>query len=299
MEPNTVAVVLNPNAGNGKTLAVLPKVHEALKSLDRPYHIHLTERAGDGEVAAKRFAQEGASLVISVGGDGTIYEVVNGLCQSGTMVPMGIVPAGNGSDFARTIGSAKRVEDCVLAACAAKPRAIDVGRATFSDGTQRCFVNIAGLGFDALVASRAPKTKFLPGANLPYLVAALRTLATYRNLKVAIEVDGETISTYAVFVQVANAKYMGGGYKIVPTADIEDGHLDLALVADLSKGDLLRTLPRVYGGHHTNHPKFHHVRARSIRVETIEPALVQLDGEIAGQSPVQFDVMPAALMLAG
>ncbi|MCC6793394.1 MAG: hypothetical protein IT336_17045, partial [Thermomicrobiales bacterium] len=198
MEPNSIAVVLNPNAGSGKTLAVLPKVHAVLKELGRPYHIHLTERAGDGEVAAKRFAAEGAALILSVGGDGTIYEVVNGICQSGTKVPMGIVPAGNGSDFARTIGSPKKVEDCVRAACAAVPRPIDVGRATFGDDMVRYFINIGGLGFDALVASRASHTKFLPGANLPYLAAALRTLASYRNIKVTIEVDGETISTYAV-----------------------------------------------------------------------------------------------------
>jgi YegS/Rv2252/BmrU family lipid kinase len=299
VEPNSIAVVLNPNAGSGKTLAALPKVHEVLKELGRPYHIHLTERPGDGEVSAKRFAQDGASLVLSVGGDGTIYEVVNGLCQSGMTVPMGVVPAGNGSDFARTIGTPKRIEDSVHAACAAVPRAIDAGRATFADGSTRHFINIAGLGFDAIVASRASRTKFLPGANLPYLAAAMRTLATFRNFKVTIEVDGDALSTYAVFVQVANAKYMGGGYKIVPSADIEDGMLDLAIVGDLSKPDLLRTLPTVYGGKHINHPKFRHIRARKIRIESIEPALVQLDGEIAGGSPVTFDVMPAALMLAG
>jgi diacylglycerol kinase (ATP) len=199
----------------------------------------------------------------------------------------------------RTIGTPKKIEDAVRAACRATPRAIDVGRATFKDGMTRHFINIAGLGFDALVASRAPRTKFLPGANLPYLVAALRTLATYRNIKVTIEVDGETISTYAVFVQVANAKYMGGGYKIVPGADIEDGLLDLAIVADLTKPDLLRTLPRVYGGGHVNHPKFRHIRAKQVRIETVEPALVQLDGEIAGHAPATFEVVPAGLMLAG
>ena len=299
MEPNTIAVVLNPVAGGGKTLTALPKVHEALKSLDRPYHIHLTERAGDGRVAAKRFAQDGASLILSVGGDGTIHEVVNGLCESGTSATMGVVPAGNGSDFARTINASKKIEESVAAACNGRSRPIDVGRAILADGTTRCFINVAGLGFDALVAERVQHTKFLPGANLPYLAAALQTLVSYRNIKVAVEADGESFSTYAVFVQIANAKYMGGGYKIAPMADIEDGLLDVAIVGDLSKPDLLRTLPRVYGGGHINHPKFKHLRARKVRIETLEPALVQLDGEIVGNSPVTFEVMPAALMLAG
>lgn len=299
MQPNTVAVVLNPKAGGGKTLAVLPRVHDTLRALDRPYHIHVTERAGDGRVAAARLASEGAALILSVGGDGTIHEVVNGLCESGAKVPLGIVPAGSGSDFARTVGASEKIEEAVRAACDGRSRPIDVGRATFADGSARFFVNVAGLGFDALVAERAHRTKFLPGANLPYLVAALWTLATYRNIKVAIDADGELISTHAVFAQVANAKYMGGGYQIAPMADLEDGLLDLALVGDLSKAALLRTLPKVYGGGHVNHPRFTHLRARRIRVETIQPALVQLDGEVCGQSPVTFDVIPGALLLAG
>lgn len=299
MEPNTIAVVLNPVAGGGKTLTALPRVHEALKTLGRPYHIHLTERAGDGRVAAKRLAQDGAALILSVGGDGTIHEIANGLCESGTMVPLGVVPAGNGSDFARTINASKKIEESVRAACNGRTRTIDIGRATFNDGATRCFINVAGLGFDALVAERAHDTKFLPGANLPYLAAALRTLVSYRNIKVTVEADGESISTYAVFVQIANAKFMGGGYKIAPMADLEDGLLDVAIVGDLTKPDLLRTLPKVYGGGHVNHPKFTHLRARRIRIETLEPALVQLDGELVGNSPVTFDVLPGALMLAG
>lgn len=299
MEPNMIAVVLNPVAGGGKTLAVLPRVRAALESLGKPYHVHLTTRAGDGADSASRLAREGASLVIAVGGDGTIHEVANGLFQSGTRVPMGIVPAGNGSDFARTIGASAAVEKAVIAACTRPARAIDLGRATFADGSAHYFINVAGLGFDALVAERAHRTKFLPGANLPYLAAALQTLISFKNIETVVEFDGETIKTKAVFVQIANGKYMGGGYKIAPTADIEDGLLDLALVGDLSKFDLLRTLPSVYSGKHVNHPKFRLIRAREIRVETASPALVQLDGELLGMSPVTFSVVPSALMLAG
>jgi diacylglycerol kinase (ATP) len=259
----------------------------------------MTKSAGDGREAAARFAREGVSLVLAVGGDGTIHEIANGLCESGTKVPMGVIPAGNGSDFARTIGASKRIDEAVAAACTGRSRAIDVGCATFADGRSHCFINVAGLGFDALVAERAQRTKFLPGANLPYLAAALQTLVSYRNIKAIIDADGESITTKAVFVQIANAKFMGGGYKIAPMADIEDGYLDVALVGDLSKPDLLRTLPKVYSGSHVGHPKFRHIRAKSIRVETVQPALVQLDGEILGTAPVTFSVLPGALMLAG
>ncbi len=294
-----IAVVLNPTAGGGKTLKILPRVHASLSALNRPYHVYLTTGAGDGRDAAARLASEGASVVIAVGGDGTVQEVAIGLHESGTRVPLGVVPAGNGSDFARTIGASTKIEDAIAKATAGNVRSIDAGLATFDDGTSRLFTNIAGLGFDSLVAERAHRTKFLPGANLPYLAAALVTLIGYKNIDATIVIDGATIDTKAVFIQIANGKYMGGGYKIAPTADLEDGMLDLALVGDLSKPDLLKTLPKVYSGRHAGHPKFRLIRAKSIRVETARAARVQLDGELFGSSPVTFSVLPGALMLAG
>jgi diacylglycerol kinase (ATP) len=299
MDPQTIAVVMNPTAGGGKTLKSLPNVHAALQATGRPYHIHMTTASGDGREAATRFARDGAGLILAVGGDGTIHEVANGLYDSGTRVPLGVVPAGNGSDFARTIGASKRIAESVAKACGAQPRPIDAGLATFDDGTTRLFLNVAGLGFDALVAEKAARWKFLPGANLPYLAAALQSLVGFMNVEVSVQADGETFSTPAVFVQIANAKYMGGGYKIAPMADIEDGHLDLALVGDLSKPDLLWSIPKVYSGNHVTHPKFRHARAKSIRVEAKQPARVQLDGELLGQGPVTFTALPGALMLAG
>jgi diacylglycerol kinase family enzyme len=116
VDSNSIVVVLNPAAGGGKTLTALPKVQSAIEALGRPYHIHLTKSVGDGRDAACKLAREGAAVVIAVGGDGTIHEVVNGLCDSGTRVPLGVVPAGNGSDFARTTGASKRIEEAIAAA---------------------------------------------------------------------------------------------------------------------------------------------------------------------------------------
>ena len=292
-------VVVNPAAGGGKTLKVLPRVHAALKALDVNYHIHLTTEAGDGRAAAARYAREGASLILAVGGDGTIHEVANGVYDSGIRVPFGVVPAGNGSDFARTVGASKEIEKSIAAACSGRSRTIDAGLATLDNGTSCIFVNVAGLGFDALVAERAVRTKFLPGANLPYLAAALQSLFSFKNIETTVLVDGVIIKTKAVFIQIANGMYMGGGYKIAPMADIEDGKLDLALVGDLSKPDLLMNIPKVYTGKHVGHPKCTFKKASSIRVETIQPANLQLDGEIIGPAPVTFQVLPAALLLAG
>lgn len=299
MDEGSIAVVVNPAAGGGKTLKAVPKVHAALQSLGRPYHLHLSTAAGDCRASAARLAAGGASLLLAVGGDGTIHEVANGLRDSGTSVPLGIVPAGNGSDFARTVGAPKEIDEAIRRACVSTPRAIDAGLARFDDGTERLFVNVAGLGFDAVVAEKAARWKFLPGANLPYLAAALQVLPRFKNVPATIDVDGKRHAAPAVFVQIANAKYMGGGYKIAPMADIADGQLDLALVGDFGRLDLLRQIPKVYSGNHTSHPKFTHDRGSTIRVVTERPARVQLDGELMGEAPVTFTVLPGALMLAG
>ncbi len=298
MESGTIAVVLNPVAGGGKSLGLLPKINAELKKLGRPYHIYVTKAPGDGLQAARRFATEGASLLLSVGGDGTLNEVVNGILESGARVPFGLVSAGHGGDFARTVGTPKKVELAIQRACSGESRAIDAGRATFDDGSSRAFINVAGIGFDALVAQKAQKTR-LPGATLPYVSAAVSTLATFKNIMVRIDADGKITDTKAVFVQIANAKFMGGGFMIAPDAEIADGELHLAVVGDLGKADLLKTLPSVYSGKHVKHPKFFQYPARRIRIETIETARVQVDGEMLGAAPVTFTVEPGALQFAG
>ena len=297
MDPSTVAVILNPASGAGKTLKLVPQVMKALNAQGRPFKLHLTSRRGEATDVARQFALDGVAVVIAVGGDGTIHEVVNGLLASGRDVPLGLVPSGHGSDFARTAGTPKSVDEAVARGCAGTSRRIDVGRATFDDGTSRNFLNVAGLGFDAEVAQRVLNTR-MPGSTLPYLVAVGGALARYQNIKVKVEADGEVISETAVFVAVANARYFAGGLQIAPMAEVDDGLLDLAVIGDFGKAELIRQVPSVYRGTHVDHPKFLHRRAKSIRIETVEPARIQVDGELAGSAPVTFTVMPGALSLA-
>jgi diacylglycerol kinase (ATP) len=298
VDPSAIAVILNPASGAGKTRKLVPRVTKALQAVGRPFHLHLTTRAGEAPEVAKRFALDGAAVVIAIGGDGTLNEVANGLLTSGREVPLGLVPSGHGSDFVRTAKTPKSAEDAIALACEGKTRRIDVGRVAFDDGTSRYFINVAGLGFDAAVAQRVQRTR-LPGSTLPYLLSLVSTLVRYKNIKVRVTADGETISDDAVFVTVANGKYFGGGLMITPMSEFQDGLLDLAVIGDLGKLELLKEVPGVYRGKHVDHPKFLHRRARSIRIETAEPARVQLDGELVGSAPVTFTVEPGALLVAG
>jgi diacylglycerol kinase (ATP) len=293
-----IAVVLNPASRNGKTLKLLPRVTEALQTTGRPHEIYLTKEPNDATHAAKRFADQGADVVIAVGGDGTFNEVANGIVESGKATPMGLVPSGAGSDFVRTAGTPSDLDAAFDRALNGTRRSIDIGRATFADGTSRVFLNLAGIGIDAEIAERAEATK-LPGSTLPYLWGLGGALFKYEKLRVAVEADGQRVTGSVISVLVANAKYAAGGMYIAPMAEIADGLLDVAIIGDFGKFELVRHMPKVYRGKHVTLSKFTHLPVRSVRVETNVPARVQLDGELYGTSPVTFTVEPGALTLAG
>lgn len=293
-----IGVILNPAAGGGKALKALARVHGVLKQLERPYAIHVTKERGDAIDTARQMADDGMGRIIAVGGDGTIHEVANGIHLAEESPALGIVPIGHGRDFARTVGTEKNVELAVLKAIETDPRPIDLGLVAYADGTERAFINIAGLGFDAIVAQKAQSSR-LPGANLPYLASALSTMVAFKNFNIRVESFNETIETRAVFVQIANARYMGGGFHFAPMAVIDDGLLDVCIVGDFSKRELLRHIPKVYAGTHTGLTKFRHIRARSVKISSTSSARLQLDGELLGETPVTFSVIPGGIRLAG
>lgn len=296
MDNAPIGVIVNPQAGAGKGIGLLPRIVSTLASLERPHHLHVTTAPGEAVEVARRFAVEGAPIVIAVGGDGTVNEVANGLIESGQPTLLGVIPGGRGSDFVRSVGTPRDVPTALAHLLRAKARRIDVGRATFADGASRVFVNAAGLGFDAAVAERASRSR-MPGSTLPYLSGLVGALIRYVNLEAVVTADDRQFVLPVRSVIAANGRYLGGGMKLVPTADLADGLLDLAIIGDIARADLVRNVPRLYRGTHVNHPKFTHIPARSIRIETASPARVQLDGELFGASPVTLSVEPAALFV--
>jgi YegS/Rv2252/BmrU family lipid kinase len=296
--PEQIGVILNPRAARGKAIQLLPEIVDLLRELGVSHQIHVTAAPGEAIEVARRFAEAGFGRVVAVGGDGVVNEVANGLLTAARPAMLGVVPASRGSDFARSLGSPRQTRAALTRAVTGAPHSIDVGLVRFADGRERHYVNIAGVGFDAVVAERANRSR-VPGSALPYLTAIGTTLARHRNAAVSIERDGRRSEQRACAVLVANGRCFGGGMKIVPQAAIADGHLDLAVIGDLSKPDLIRTLPKVFWGGHLGHPKFHTEPVAEVRVESPVPLLVELDGEVVGRTPATFAIRPAALPVAG
>jgi diacylglycerol kinase (ATP) len=237
---------------------------------------------------------------VVVGGDGTVNEVVNGIAGRDG-VELAVIPRGTGWDFVRTYGIPRRLENAVEVALHGQTRVIDLGRAGYrswdgSDG-ESLFANIASAGMSGAIAKRANESSKALGGKASYLWATMAVFSRWRSDEVRVTVDGEERRGRMHDVVIANGRYFGGGMKICPEAEPDDGLFDVLLIGDLTKRDLLLTLPKTYRGKHLPHPKAEVLRGAVVELDTPEPLPVELDGEQPGTTPARFDIVPQALRL--
>jgi len=289
---------VNPAAENGSTGRRWPELAHRAATLGLNGDALISTRPGELTELAREAAGR-ADLLVAVGGDGTVNEIANGI--AGLDVELAVIPRGTGWDFVRTYGIPRRFDGAVKVALGGRPREVDLGRARYRgwDGAEResWFANIASAGMSGAVAKRTNESSKALGGKISYLWATLTVFARWRNDEVRVTVDGERRSGRMHDVVVANGRYFGGGMMICPDAEPDDGLLDVLLIGDLSKRDLLLTLPKTYRGRHLPHPKAELLRGKAVEVDAAEPLPVELDGEQPGTTPVQFDVVPQALRL--
>ena len=296
-------VIVNPRSGGGLSERRWASLVAPLADGLGPFDTRFTEKVGDGARIARQEAEAGRTLVIAFGGDGTISEVAHGLVSSGKDVELGILPRGTGGDFRRTLDLPKGPREAARRLKEAPGRWIDVGQATFVDGegktTTRTFVNEASFGFSSAVASRANQSSKALGAKLSFLGATLSTLMGYHNVEVTIAVDGGAPQRRTVMLgTVGNGRFFGGGMKICPEAVLDDGRLDLVVVGDLSRFEVMTKIGSLYDGTHLKLKQVSSTRASRVEVRGVDPAVVipvELDGETPGFLPASFEVLPRRL----
>ena len=242
----------------------------------------------------------GARLLVAVGGDGTVNEVVNGLAEADADADLAVIPRGTGVDFVRTFEIPTVLDGAIRVALMGRPRAIDLGLATFrswsGETRSRHFVNVASAGMSGAIAKRVNEQKSRL-AKASYFLATFSVFARWQPGDVRVSVDHELRSGRMRDVVVANGRYFAAGMKICPEAEPDDGLLDALLIGDVTKVDLARTLPKIYRGTHLPHPKAELLRGRVVSVDADVPLPVQLDGEQPGTTPVSFEVLPRTLRL--
>ncbi len=295
-------VIVNPVAGAYSTRRKWPRISRLLKHIGLSFDYKYTEGAGHAIELAREAASDGYRYLVAVGGDGTAHEVANGILRSVSSANMalGIISTGTGSDFARSVGVPRDYSSACSSLTGQRKLLIDVGVVEYQSkgqSLQRFFVNAAGVGFDAAVVEATERFPKYFGGTIPYLAGLMRTLFGYQNKLVSLSVGDRAETMRALSIVVANGRYLGGGMHIAPQAEFGDSLLDMVIVGDIGKFELLKALPTVYKGTHITHPKVRMEKAPHITIESSERILVHADGELLGEGPASFWLMPAALSI--
>jgi YegS/Rv2252/BmrU family lipid kinase len=298
-----VVFVVNPASANGSTRRRWPEIaHQAAEAgLVGP--ALLSEGPGQIAELARRVCEDGARLVVAVGGDGTVNEAVNGLMRvdAERRAELATVPRGTGKDFARSFGIPTAVAKALDVARGGAVRTVDVGRASFVqwDGSpgESYFANFAGAGISGAVAARANASSKALGGKVAFFRATTSVFMRWRNTHYDVQIDGARRSGRMLEVIAAIGDQLAGGMRLAPGADPADGLLDVVLIGDATKLDFVRTLPGIYRGTYLPHPRAEIVRGRRLEIETATPLPIALDGEQPGTTPAVFEIVPGALRL--
>ncbi len=289
-------VIVNPAAGGGRTGRLWPSLRDDLVRLGLTFDFALTTVRGEATGLA-RTAAPVSDLVVAVGGDGTVNEVVDGLVEPAAGPrALGAILTGRGRDACRNLGIARDPRAAARRVVEGGERLVDVGAAQWPGGARRYFVGAAGAGFDAAVARRAASR---PGSGtVPYLLAVVEGIAAHVPGDAEITIDGGAPWRGAITAAVvANGSHYGGGMRIAPGADPADGLLDLVVLGALGRLEMLRWLPALYRGTHLRHPRVWTARARHVAVRSLTPLPTHLDGEATADTPVTLGVRAGALRL--
>lgn len=299
-------VIVNPSAGGGRVRADWPALQQQMERQIGAFSFAFTEGSNHATDLTRRALSGPYQRIVSIGGDGTLNEVVNGFFDDGAPVRPGavLVPVacGTAGDFRRTLGRSAALPDFT----ARRLQRIDVGRLTYTDAderqTTRHFINIASFGMGGMVDAivRDLPLKPLLGGRLAYLVAILQTLARYRNPAVELRIDGVPRGRMTIRnVAVANGQFFGGGLRIAPDASLQDNRLDIVIIKDLSVPDLIQHMRQFYSGTHAEIDGVSIVRGRRVEAHPVDatPVLLDVDGEPLGRLPATFEVIPRALTI--
>jgi diacylglycerol kinase (ATP) len=299
-----IKVIFNPTASGGSVKKLAPELRERLESGAAEKGVALewveTQAAEHAIELAEEAATGGYDVVVAVGGDGTVNEVVNGLMrasQQGCQATLGVVPVGTGNDFAWLAG----IPLDPLAACQrlfdGQTRTLDVGHVREADGRERYFDNGCGVGFDARVSLESQSLKWLRGF-LVYIVAVLKTIVLhYYAPTLRMTFDERQLTRPTMMLTIGNGQRHGGGFLTTPDAEQDDGLLEACVVGKFSRLGMLLIVPSFMRGTHVSHKRILMERARRITVDAPEPQVIHLDGEIFATDALQFEVrvVPGAL----
>lgn len=296
--------IINPCSGSQKASTDWPVIESLLKKANIPYQPVFTGYRNHATELTREAIAGGWRRILTVGGDGTVNEVVNGIFQQNdvptTDFTLAMIPVGTGNDWRRTIGIPIDYEEAVKTIHQGDIFTQDVGYVQYLEKGKpkgRYFINIAGMGYDAFVTSKTNLMKEL-GRKMgvySYLASLFGCLLKYKHTRVKVTADQEEITADLLSMNVGICKYSGGGMMQVPKAVPNDGLLDLTLIKKMSKLQIIKNVPKLFNGSFIHLPQVLSARGRKVIVES-DPAIpLEVDGESLGSSPFEINILPRSI----
>ena len=298
--------IINPKAGNGHCLKIWKRVEQQLKFQCVSYLAFFTEYPGHANSLTSQIALKNPEqkIIIAVGGDGTMHEVVNGAVKDNN-ITLGFIPGGSGNDFSRGFqipGDPVEALEVILRLAKQEGQPIDIGKISMDDSKEHYFINNMGAGFDATISyevnhsgMKAILNKLSLG-RLVYVYFLIKKLFTYKTSTIDLSIDGEKhIFEQTWFVTVSNQPYYGGGMKIAPVAEPDDGLFDITVVQQLSRWKLLLVFISVFWGKHIHFNEVKTFTGRDVSIDSPTALFVHADGEHIGITPLNIKLQASAL----
>jgi YegS/Rv2252/BmrU family lipid kinase len=292
-----VYVVFNGHAAAGRSQALQPEIEAEMRRQGLKPTFDCTRAPGHALDMVEQADLQGFDVMVAAGGDGTLFEAVNGLYArpASERIPLGLLPVGTGNAFARDlelgVGDWKKAIQVIARG---RTQRVDVGLAEAGSDRFR-FLNIIGMGFPVDAGLTAQRLKFL--GNSAYTLATLWQILRLHSYPLEIELDGERIREQNVFVEVSNTRYTGTHFMIAPAARMDDGLLDVTLLRKLSRRRVLRLFPTIYSGRHVGFDEVCTRQVRHIRISAPAHMPLAVDGEFRGQTPVDIRCLERDLEL--
>jgi YegS/Rv2252/BmrU family lipid kinase len=296
-------IIVNPNAGNGKGIKDWGRIAKLLAGSGISTDPRFTEHKGHATEFTKDAIFKGFRKIISVGGDGTLHEVVNGImsqdiCPS-TDLTLALIPVGTGNDWGRMFGIPLVYEGAVGIIRESKSTLHDIGTISYFEGKEqkkRYFINIAGLGFESMVVAKTNRQKDKGRSNKAiYFYNLLSSLISYSNTIAELKIGENRFSSKVFSINVGNGRYCGGGMRQTPDALPDDGMLDVTVIKNMGRLEIIKSLPLLYDGTILSHSKVDGYRTDNLKVTSETLLYAEADGESLGHTPVEFGIIPRAI----
>lgn len=285
---NSYKFIVNPIAGAGKAKSLIPAIRENFRQAGAEFDIYQTSAPRDAIEAAEKAAQDGFNVLVAVGGDGTVNEVLNGI--AGRKVILATLPGGKGNDFATAVNMPRNIDAACQDLLRADTKDIDLGRVM-----DRYFINSVGVGFDAAVARRVNEgVKLFKGVSA-YVYAFFETLLNYEVVDIEIDLGRGPMKSSPLLVAVGIGQAYGGGMRIVPDAIQDDGLFDVCIFEDMNRLSLIYHFPKVFSGKLKGIKQAGMYRAQEIRLKLSEERPLHMEGEIFMGDQMHFTLQSKAM----